>query len=47
MSSAGYFLARVLLSAFSLLFFSERVPIRFGPVYLVITAGFVADQLIM
>ena len=53
MSSAGYFHARFLLSAFfSFLFFS--FPTVFAPnlfwcnfLYLVTTAGFVADQLIM
>ena len=51
MSSAGYFHARFLLSAFfSFLFFSDRVRPQFVLVnflYLVTTAGFVTDQLIM
>ena len=49
---AGYFLVvRVLLSAFPVYFFSPNEHIRdliwFGSVYLVVTAKFVADQLIM
>ena len=46
MSFAGYFLVRFFLSAFPA-FFSERNPglIWFGSMYLVATAGFVADQL--
>ena len=51
MSSAGYFHARFLLSAFFFfLFFSDRVRPRFvlcNFLYLLTTAGFVADHLIM
>ena len=45
---AGYSLVRSLFSLLSLLI-SERIPglIWFDPVYLVTTAGFIADQLIM
>ena len=44
MSFAGYFLVRSLLSAFPAL---SPIPslIWFGSVYLVTTAGFVADQI--
>ena len=47
MSFAGFFLVRFLLFAPpAFMFFSERVLglIWFGSVYLVTTAGFVADQ---
>ena len=50
MSSAGYFHARFLLSAFILFYFpTVFVPNLFWRnfLYLVTTAGFVADQLIM
>ena len=49
MSSAGYFHARFLLSAFFYFFPTVSVPALFwcNFLYLVITAGFVADQLIM
>ena len=49
MSFAGYFLDRFLMSAFSLPFFSERVPdvIWLGSVCLVTKAGFVADHQLM
>ena len=49
MSSAGYFLARFLLSAFFSFFPTVFVPDLFwcNFLYLMTTAGFVADQLIM
>ena len=50
MSSAGYFHARFLLSAFFSFFPTVSVPDLFwcnNFLYLVTTAGFVADQLIM
>ena len=49
MSSAGYFHARFLLSAFFSFFPTVFVPdlFRCNFLYLVTTAGFVADQLIM
>ena len=49
MSSAGYFHARFLLSAFFFFFPTVFVPDLFwcNFLYLVTTAGFVADQLIM
>ena len=49
MSSAGYFHARFLLSAFFFFFPTMFVPDLFwcNLLYLVTTAGFVADQLII
>ena len=49
MSSAGYFHARFLLSAFFSFYPTVSVPDLFwcNFLYLVTTAGFVADQLIM
>ena len=46
MPFAGYFLVRFLLSAFPAFLLRTRVPglIWFGSVYLVTTAGFVADH---